>query len=302
VKFSGDWDETDPFALELAREMFSSAFPALRGPGARSGPAQPSPQKNFALEELPSRTSTASSPKKNSPQENGSPRPSSPRGDIGTTYKLSPSYLVQGRLNITALNRDEDLARNVLPLFGQTDLDTPATCCLPGHSRSGWVTRAKDQRFVYICDCQGDTGYRSLTETYASIVSGRAAPPSPGKTGKREKLHRETAHFLWTRRLLSEVGAVLPDQVALLPLPTNADNNTAVVYDGLRLFLGLRAGTDLPEKFPFTRRFVADWCGLSMDAAREGLEGIRKAHIIEKVSETEIGGRKVNIYMVGAGA
>jgi hypothetical protein len=205
--------------------------------------------------------------------------------------------------------RDEGFALAVARLWGLDGLDAGGSCCLPGHTGAGRVIRAKDNQYVYTCDCTSDDGYRSLTDTYMSAVSGRIARPLPKtpeiKNPKREKLQTETTLVLWTRKLLSELGAIVPDYRALPSLPADANESTRAVYEGLRLFLGLRVGTVLGEEFTFTRQFVADWCGISLEAARAGLEAIRAAHIIEETGKKVIierSGLPATLYRIGGGA
>ena len=313
MKYGPGSDETDPEALRIAFEVFS-APPALREPGALPRPARPAsptetPQEEPLEEpraepvaepqaEALSRTSPASSSK-----EKGSSRgPGAHHRASRALYKINPALIVQGQLQVAAVNRDDSFGRAVAQLFGVGELDALGSCCLPGHSGQGRVTRAKDGRFVYVCGCTSDDGYRALTGTYMSTISGRVAEPAKGKNAKREKLQKETGYFIWTRRLLFELGAVVPDYPALLPLPADADESTIKVYEGLGLLLGLRAGTDLPEEFLFSRPFVMDWCQLPEDAARAGIEALRNAHIIEMTGVTKVGGRKAYLYRVGGGA
>jgi hypothetical protein len=99
--------------------------------------------------------------------------------------------------------------------------------------------------------------------------------------------------------MAADAGCLTLLPVSLRPLPEEADLNTRLVYEGLRLYLSLRALTRLPPLFTFTRSFVAGWCGISIDQARAGISGLREAHIIQRVGETRVSGRATCLDRVG---
>ena len=285
MKYGGDWNETDPFALELAREVFSAPWPPGLGLGAAlPGPALGWPEENFALEELPSRTSTDSSSqeKPSSPQENGSPRAASSWAETHTGFHIDPLEVREGRLDVPALNRNEAFVLPVLPLVGQTDLHTRAACCLPEHDHPAQVTRSRDCRFLYCC-ATGGKG-RALTYVYAAKTSGEM------------KIRSEDVYFLWTLRMAVEAGCLVPALNSLPPLAEGAGENTRMVYDGLAGYLAVRRLTRWPFEFEFTKSFVADWCGITLDAARAGIESIRDRQIIEMVG---VAPNRAYLYRVG---
>lgn len=286
MKFGAGWDETDPEALELARDVFSAPWAPRWVPGAKAStvqrPPQEKPQEN-ALGESPLRDS---SPEESSPKENGSPRAASSGAESMTAFQIDPAEIAAGRLDVAALNRNEAFAQAVLPLLGQTDLNAPAPCCLPGHSGTAAVIRSSDGRYLCCCQCGGKPKPCSLTDAYAAKTSGQW------------KRRSGSAYFLWTLRMAAHAGCLVPAQVALRPLLVGPRENARKVYEGLAGYLAVRYLTDLPPAFTFTRSFVADWCDLSLDAARTAIETLRKAHIIEKVGETTIGDRAAYLYRV----
>jgi hypothetical protein len=279
------WDDTDPEAVRLAREVFSDPEDRQEA-GMLTGPAQSSPQE-IPLEELPgelqgelpNRTLKANSPKENFPLESGSSRAACPG-----TFQIDLGEIAEGRLDLRALNGNEDFVRAVLPLVGQTDLDTPAPCCLPGHTHTAAVVRSGDGRYLYCCS--GQKGC-SLTDAYAAKISGARRTWSP------------EVFFLWTLRMAADAGCITPLPVILRPLPDEANRNTRLVYEGLRLHLSLRGLTSLPPLFAFAQSFVAGWCGITIDQARAGIGALRAARIIEKVSETTVNGHPAWLYRVG---
>ncbi len=102
-------------------------------------------------------------------------------------------------------------------------------------------------------------------------------------------------------RLAIEAGALEARPVYLPPL-LNPIPNTLAVYEGLRLLVQVRLLTDPPdEPFTFARRFVADWCGLSLDGSRAGIEALRAAGVLEKVGEIPCGEHAAWAYAVGEG-
>jgi hypothetical protein len=283
VKHGPGWYDTDPEALRLAEEVFSEPWPPGLGLGALTGPARTASPKESALEELPL---TANSPQESFPQDN-SPRASSSWEENGSGFTLGPAVIANGQLDVKALNADEQFIRAVGPLLGVAGLHASAPCCLPGGNGNATFTRSKRNHYLYTCPCHGGGKGRSVTDAYAAKTSGRI------------KRRTGDVYFIWTIRLLAAAGAVVPSNPWLPSLPTDADESTITVYDGLVLFLGLRALTAFPPEFTFSRSFAMDWCQLAEDPARAGIEAIREAKIIEKVGVTD---KRAYLYRIGGGA
>lgn len=62
-----------------------------------------------------------------------------------------------------------------------------------------------------------------------------------------------------------------------------------------------RDGQDPGEPMPYTRRFAAEWCGLTEWQAREGIDELRRLRVIEAVDEFTAGPRSMNLYRPGPG-
>lgn len=287
MRFGPGWYETDPRDVALGEEVFSAPFPLGLGLGALPGLARTASPKESSLGELPL---TAGFPKESFPKETSSPRASSPWVESRPGFQIDTAEIREGRFDPKALNVNAGCIRAVLPLLGQTDLGTPAPCCLPGGTGTASITRSKRGHYLYSCPCHGNGKGRSVTDAYAAKISGNV------------KLRTGDVYFIWTIRLLAKIGAVVPHKPPLPPLPDDADASTIKVYEGLGLLIGLRALTAFPPEFTFSRSFVMDWCQLAEDAARAGIEALREALIIEKVGETKVGRHPANLYRVGTGS
>jgi hypothetical protein len=254
------------------------------GLGARTRPGRTASPKGSSLEEPPL---TAGFPKKSFPKESNSPRASSPwEKKNGSVFTIDPAEIADGLLDVKALMAEERFIRRVLPVFGFTRLDAFAPCCLAGGTGDAHLTLSKRGQYLYCCPCHGNGRGRSVTDAYAAKISGRI------------KMRTGEVYFLWTVRLWAEIGAVCPIQPWLPPLPQDADESTIKVYEGLALFLGVRALTAFPSEFTYSRSFVMDWCQLSEDKARARIEALREAQIIVKVGVHHSG---AYLYLVGEG-
>jgi hypothetical protein len=59
------------------------------------------------------------------------------------------------------------------------------------------------------------------------------------------------------------------------------------VYDGFRLLLGCKWLDEAGVPTTFSRRFAASWCGVSVDAAQEGIRWLEKHGYLVRVGEVD---------------
>jgi hypothetical protein len=90
------------------------------------------------------------------------------------------------------------------------------------------------------------------------------------------------SHAVWQLRLLYECDLIAPVEIALPPLPDHALDSVWKAYEGFRLLLGLRWAA-YPEREPvaYARNFVAAWCGLSTETAKQAVKALFAMDIIE---------------------
>jgi hypothetical protein len=166
-------------------------------------------------------------------------------------------------------------------------------CVLPAHAADGVarVVLRKSGRVVYGCDCDCDEIERSLTEVYATRLAG-----IPRKRGKPE-------YVRWKVRLALEAGVLVPPLVSIPALPLEATEYARRIYDGLRLFVAVRALTDAPgEPFTFARSFAAEWCGVDREQAKSGIKSLVNMGLLVKVGSVPIGRYQANLYVIGSGS
>ena len=125
---------------------------------------------------------------------------------------------------------------------------------------------------------------------WAARVSGRDRPRSGPE------------YAVWKLDLLREADLIQPAPVALPALPATASPAAHALRDRFAVLLGLRGlrdDGDVPA--PFTKRFAADWCGLSESAALRGLGELHEHGVIVRVGETRSrGGRgRASLYLPG---
>jgi hypothetical protein len=176
----------------------------------------------------------------------------------------------------------------------ERQLGEPFQCILPGHwdehpSASFGCT---DDGFIYYHDFHAPAGtppLLTLAEVYYAQVTGKIA-----------KLTKPL-HAVWKLRLLHDIGVLEPAEVALPPLVSNALPVVPVVYEGLRLLVGLRwrVYTDR-EPVTYTYTFVTEWCGVSESSARRAVRTLVATDIIRKVDSVSSRGRTAPLYLPGS--
>jgi hypothetical protein len=125
---------------------------------------------------------------------------------------------------------------------------------------------------------------------YAAGVSGRDRPRSGPE------------YAVWKLDLLRAAGLIEPAPVALPALPVEASEAARLLRDRFAVLLGLRAlRGDGDEAAPFTKRFAADWCGVSETTALRALCELRQHGVIVRAGETKSrGGRSpASLYIPG---
>jgi hypothetical protein len=229
------------------------------------------------------------SPKSNSPR-----RPSGDlRGRGGSPRDVaSPRDVPEGEEREQFL-RYLDHVPDLMAVALDVDIDMVTAggsieCPFRPHGECRGRVERKPRGLVYVCEF--DTIERSPTDVYMTRTIG--------VPGRREK----PTYVRWKFRLAIKVGAIRAPEVELPLLPNPTPYATAV-YEGLREFVTVRRVTDtIDTAFPFTRRFAADWCGLTKEQANAGIRSVMRAGILVKVGTTPVGGHQANLYVIGTGS
>jgi hypothetical protein len=242
-----------------------------------------------------------------SPTENPKPRrDNEPRRDNKPRRDTTPSETIPPRLpippwakqkdGIESWDTDPGFAKSVARLVGiEAALGETCPCPIPrceapGKSANLW---RDSQRRMYVLRIHGHDhdGRRSfsLTETWAAQIAGRPLKISG------------PAHARWKLRLLAELGQLSLPAVRLPLLPADASDAVRRTYDGLRLLVAIRHAVGDTGPFPFTRRFVGPWCGLSDYQAERGKLELLRLGVIEKVGEIPSRHHPTSLYAVKRG-
>lgn len=125
---------------------------------------------------------------------------------------------------------------------------------------------------------------------YAARASGRDRPRSGPE------------YAVWKLDLLRAARLIEPVPVGLPALPAEASEAAHLLRDRFAVLLGLRAlRGDGDEAAPFTKRFAADWCGVSETTALRALGELRQHGVIVRVGETRsrAGRSPASLYLPG---
>jgi putative DNA primase/helicase len=201
---------------------------------------------------------------------------------------------VEGPLGAWA--RQEQAVQRVLALWGvEAPLGEAFNCVLPGHgenSPSASVLRSRRTGVWNYRDWHNRSGkeWWSLAEVHASRCARQVV-----KLGGKDHGPSESR---WWLRLWHDTGLLAPERTELL-LPPGLSDSERSLAEGFGLLLSLRRTREAGPA-PYTRRFAADWCGLSEWQARVGLTRLLQRGVITKVDEYPFGnGRKLNLYLPG---
>lgn len=218
--------------------------------------------------------------------------PDSEGSTTGTPYELPvAASTAPGTGN--ELAKVESAVVRALPVLGiGATLGRAFGCVLPGHpdrrpSASLWrdpLTAVFKYRDWHCAD--GDEWW-SLAEVFASRCAGRPVRLS-GPSASR-----------WYTRLWFEAGLITLTPPPMPRMPASASPAARRVTNGFALLLAVRALRDpAGEPAPFTRKFAAAWCGLTVAQAREGIAEL----VRQDVLRVEDWHGRMKLYGVGAGA
>ncbi len=214
-----------------------------------------------------------------------------PTGPSGLTTATSHTYSLtsprqscgdQPRDSPVGIERDETAARS-RALGITAPLMDEFACILPGHSDTARLRWSNTGRFwQYVCPAGVQHG---LAEIRAFVSYGEV------RQLKKVEIVR------WRERLDYEAGLRMPRLVDV-DLPDHCSDTTRKVAEGIRLLLALRSDTRPGESwdgkpFVFAREFAMAWCSLTSDQAREGVRALKRAGVIELVSEQSRPGKPV---------
>jgi len=168
----------------------------------------------------------------------------------------------------------------VAQLIGVPDVVNQAFHCpLPGHREStpsaAWFVFPKGEVLLHDFHRRDGDEYFTVTEVYAAVRSGRV-----------QKL-REMVHAVWSRRLLIELGLVMPILIPDPPMLERMRRSTQAVWQGFSLLVSTRWCHTHGEPVPYTWQFAADWSGVSKTAAGRALRELLQCGAMQKVREED---------------
>jgi hypothetical protein len=160
-------------------------------------------------------------------------------------------------------------------------------CVLPGHEErnpSASLWRDRSEAVVYRdWHRRSDRQCWQLSEVFAAIVSGDCCELNPPELSR------------WKLRLLHEAGYLQLARVPRPPLPAHAHRSMENAWEGFLLLLGCRWVNEPGEPTPYTVRFAARWCGLSVGQASRAIRWLRTEGFLVEVGRT----RRMPLYLPG---
>lgn len=145
----------------------------------------------------------------------------------------------------------------------------PFPCVIPGHNHTARLHWNRGTRhWQYRCEEPGKVF--GLADVRASI----------GYCQPRWLSGVEAAR--WRERLDHDAGLLDPRPVPFT-IPSGLSAGGLAVAEGWRLLVGLRDQRFGDSPFVFARKFVAAWCGVSEQQARDGVEEIKRHALLVAV-------------------
>lgn len=180
----------------------------------------------------------------------------------------APSGSSLGRDALRTFYSQEAIVLRCAAFFGVnvSQVGQAFPCILPGHdeahpSASFW----QGDNGIYIYHdfhCRDGIEVFTLPEVYASRVLGKVVTFRDHKG----------LQAIWGIRLLYEIEAVKPAEVTPLRYPAACAESIYKVASGIRLLFSLRWLHSPLQPAPLSRRFLADWCGISEPKATYALK------------------------------
>jgi hypothetical protein len=192
------------------------------------------------------------------------------------------------------LFQTENIQRQILAFLGFTDFDplfrtgraTVRSVVPPyDHNKSGGLILT-DSGDILFHDFSGACGNKhvSLQVLYARLISGRIV--SLKATEQDGKKYGNVTARVWAVRLLVDAGIVKPAAVDLPPCP-NLRKSVQKYYVAMKRLFEVRWAFTEHTGNPVAmgRVFMAAWCGLTEDQAREAIKDLLKAGVIHTAGQ-----------------
>jgi hypothetical protein len=195
--------------------------------------------------------------------------------------------------DLAAFDEDEEIVLACAQVCGiNVGIGVPFDCVLPGHGgavNGSMLWREPGSNHIVVLDSHfpGRGKAYILAKVFAYRHRGRMGNISPKQLGR------------WKLKLLHAAGLIEPEPVLLPPIP-GADATLLKVVAGLRELVGLRRLRDEnEERFPFSRRFAADWCQVEEMEAYEAIGRLRARGVLVHVADEPSGyGEPTPLYVL----
>lgn len=202
---------------------------------------------------------------------------------------------IANKRQVRMLFATESVQKRLLDYLGFTDYDTlfqngcaSVRSPVPPYDehKSGGLILALNGDVLFH-DFSGECGSRHvpLQVLHARLVAGRYVNLTP--TEKDSKSYGEVTLAVWATRLLIDAGVVEAAKVALPPCPQGTRPAVRKYYAGVKLLFRVRWAykEHYGNPVPMGRKFMADWCGLTEQQARDAITDLLCAGVIHTADE-----------------
>jgi hypothetical protein len=212
-----------------------------------------------------------------------------PITSMGVSVQTPQIDSIKTKTDPRRLFQTKSIQRQILTFLGFTDFDalfktgraTVRSVVPPyDHNKSGGLILASSGEILFQ-DFSGACGDKHipLQVLYARLIAGHFVRLTP--TEKESRKYGAVTFAVWGVRLLVDAGIVKPAAVDLPPCP-NLRKSVKQYYAGMKRLFEVRWAFTEHSGNPIAmgRDFMANWCGLTKQQARDAIIDLLKAGVI----------------------
>ena len=217
-----------------------------------------------------------------------------PITSMGVSVQTPQLDSIKTKADPRRLFQTKSIQRQILTFLGFTDFDalfrtgraTVRSVVPPyDHNKSGGLILANSGEILFQ-DFSGACGDKHvpLQVLYARLIAGRFVWLTP--TEEDSRTYGAVSLAVWGVRLLVDAGIVKPAAVDLPPCP-KLRKSVQQYYAGMKRLFEVRWAFAEHSGNPIAmgRDFMADWCGLTKQQARDAIIDLLKADVIHTAGQ-----------------
>jgi len=218
-----------------------------------------------------------------------------PITSMGVSVQSPELHSIKSKSEARRLLQTEKYQRQILDFLGfvgfegvfKTGRATVRSVVPPyDNNKSGGLIRTKNGEILFH-DFPGACGNKHvpLQVLYARLIAGRFVRLTP--TEKDGRVYGAVTLAVWGVQVLVDAGIVNPAIVDLPPCPPNSRKSMNQFYAGMKRLFEVRWAFIEHAGNPITmgREFMAPWCGLTENQARDAIKDLLKAGVIHTAGQ-----------------